>query len=173
MQATTTEYRTAAQTAKAVRQALKANFPGVKFSVRSRTYAGGASIDISWVDGPTQAAVEAIANRYQGADFDGMQDLKTHREPTLLAGADGELRAVSWGADYIFCRRTFGVELMAAAAASVAQRYGVQAPAIELSEHFGAYVERGRADEILGGAGWDPYWTLANTIRRELEEAAA
>lgn len=36
-------YQSCAETAKLLRQALKESFPGVKFSVRSSTYAGGAS----------------------------------------------------------------------------------------------------------------------------------
>ena len=42
-----TKYFTCAETAKLIRQSLKEAFPGVKFSVRSSTYSGGASIDVS------------------------------------------------------------------------------------------------------------------------------
>ena len=41
-----------AEVAKLLRAALKETFPGVTFSIRSRTYAGGASIDVTWRDGP-------------------------------------------------------------------------------------------------------------------------
>lgn len=40
-----TQYMTTAETAKMVRRALGEAFPGVKFSVRSKTYAGGSSND--------------------------------------------------------------------------------------------------------------------------------
>ena len=39
-------YLTCAETAKLARAALKQAFPGVRFSVRSDTYAGGASIHV-------------------------------------------------------------------------------------------------------------------------------
>ena len=39
---------TTADTARLIRSALKAAFPDTKFSVRSRTYAGGSSIDVSY-----------------------------------------------------------------------------------------------------------------------------
>lgn len=70
-------YLSCAETAKLVRAALKQAFPGQKFSVRSRTYAGGASIDVSWTDGPQSADVDVLVTRYAGAGFDGMIDLKT------------------------------------------------------------------------------------------------
>ena len=44
--------------AKLVRKDLRATFGGVKFSVRTSKYSGGSSINVSWEDGPTVAAVE-------------------------------------------------------------------------------------------------------------------
>jgi conjugative element/phage-associated large polyvalent protein len=95
-----TRYISVTDTAKLVRAALKAAFPGVKFSVRSDKYAGGASIDVSWIDGPAEKDVEKITDRYRGAQFDGMQDLKTYHS-TLLAGPDGKVEEVHFGADFI------------------------------------------------------------------------
>src|SRR5439155_8015255 len=95
------QYLSAAETAKYVREALKRNFPGVKFSVRSKTYSGGASIDIAWIDGPNTAAVDPIAQRFSGADFDGMQDLKTYHDSVLVS--ESGPRTVHFGADFIFC----------------------------------------------------------------------
>lgn len=40
-----TKYISVTETAKLIRQTLKENFKCIKFSVRSRNYAGGASID--------------------------------------------------------------------------------------------------------------------------------
>lgn len=106
----TTRYLSCAETAKLVRQALKAEFPGVKFSVRSSTYSGGASIDVRWADGPTHAQVRATTQLYAGATFDGMQDLKSYHR-SLLAGPDGEVREVHFGADFIFESRDISDEL--------------------------------------------------------------
>lgn len=65
----------AAACAAAIRKELKAKFPGVKFSVRSETYAGGDSVRINWTDGPEHAEVEAIAAKYEAGSFDGMTDM--------------------------------------------------------------------------------------------------
>jgi hypothetical protein len=70
-------YMSVTDTAKLVRAALKKAFPGVKFSVRSSSYSMGASIDVSWEDGPRKADVDQIIKAYSGSDFDGMIDLKT------------------------------------------------------------------------------------------------
>lgn len=61
--------------AKAIRKELKDAFPGVKFSVRSDSFAGGNSVDIRWIDGPKAADVEEITGKYQYGHFNGMIDL--------------------------------------------------------------------------------------------------
>ena len=124
------EYLSCAETAKLLRGQLKRAFPGVTFSVRSKTYAGGASIAVSWTDGPTTAAVDKIAGAFAGADFDGMIDLKCYADHWLerngtvrIAHSRGtessrgylpevitdppspNARLVSLGADYVFCQR--------------------------------------------------------------------
>ncbi|MBI2858070.1 MAG: hypothetical protein HYX90_03230, partial [Chloroflexi bacterium] len=84
---TTTQQKTyysATETAVLVREALKKQFPGIKFSVRSSSYAGGASIDVSWAFGPTSKEVKGILEQYESADFDGMIDLQTHKSHWLL-----------------------------------------------------------------------------------------
>jgi hypothetical protein len=96
-------YESTADTAKRVRKALKHYFPTVKFSVRSKVYSGGASIDVRWTDGPRTCSVEQIAKHYEGADFDGMIDLKTTHSTTVVdAGGPHE---VQFGADFVFCHR--------------------------------------------------------------------
>lgn len=93
------KYLTCAETAKLIRKALKEAFPEVKFGVRSHTYAGGASINVVWIDGPLTSQVEKIAKLFSGASFDGMQDLKTSNTHAL----DGQ--PVRFGADYVSTRR--------------------------------------------------------------------
>ena len=73
-----TRYLTCAETAKLIRAELRRCYPGVKFSVRSSTYAGGASIRVEWTDGPTDEAVTGTARVFAGARFDGMVDLKSY-----------------------------------------------------------------------------------------------
>lgn len=98
-----------ADTAKFIRKALKREFPGASFSVRSKTYSGGASIDIDWEDGPTLDAVKSLTCRYRGATFDGMIDLKEYHSGELTyrddPKRDGE--CVQFGADFIFCERRY------------------------------------------------------------------
>ena len=86
-------YLSCAETAKLVRAALAKNFPGVKFSVRSNEYAGGASIDVRWTLGPTAKEVDAIAGQYESASFDGMIDMETHYSHWLMP--DGSARIES------------------------------------------------------------------------------
>jgi hypothetical protein len=94
-----TTYISCADTAKLIRQALKEAFHGVKFSVKSSTYSGGASISIRWTDGPSSAMVDAVAGTFQGAYFDGMTDYKG----STFAMIDG--KQVKFGADYIHTNR--------------------------------------------------------------------
>lgn len=63
-----------AQCAAAIKSELKANFPTVKFSVRSESFSGGNAVDISWIDGPTDEQVREITDKYQYGHFDGMID---------------------------------------------------------------------------------------------------
>lgn len=117
-----------ADTAKLVRVALRKEFPGVTFRVRSKSYSGGASIDVSWQDGPPTKAVERVAKKYQGASFDGMIDLKSYHDSTL----DGE--AVHFGADYIFCQRDTTRALLEQVAVAAKRKYGID---IAITEHGG------------------------------------
>lgn len=114
MNTTKTKHIDAAEVAKMLRRHLKAEFPGTKFSVRTSKYSGGASVRVNWTDGPTDDDVSAVTELYEGADFDGMIDLKTHR--LALAVEDGEPVEVRYGADFIFTERRTSDEFVAAAA---------------------------------------------------------
>lgn len=78
------KYFTCAETAKLIRKALKNKFPGQKFSVRSDTYSGGASIRVRWTGGPTVENVKAITEPFEGGGFDGMIDMKYNASSWLL-----------------------------------------------------------------------------------------
>lgn len=144
-----------AETAKLVRKDLKREFPGVKFSVRSHSYAGGASIDVDWTDGPTRNSVDAVIKRYAGARFDGMTDLKYGADHWLCPehgprtasiygnSYDSEsvgvgvgngpvdsrccaaAEQVSFGADYVFGQRTLSPEFRARVAAELKRKFGI------------------------------------------------
>ena len=100
------KYITVAETAKLVRASLKEAFPAVKFSVRSNSYSGGASIDVSYTDGPKTLGVERTARRFNGSYFDGMIDYKGSIHHEL----NGE--PVSLGADFIFVHRSYSDALI-------------------------------------------------------------
>ena len=126
-----TKYLSCAETAKLVRTALKKNFLGVKFAVRSSVYSGGASIDVSWILGSTTKEVDAVAGQYESADFDGSIDMETRYDHWLLPdgsviikhgpGTEGSMGyipavsnpmpdgaiPVSFGAHYVQCQRRY------------------------------------------------------------------
>ena len=104
-----THYITPANTAKELRKALKAAFPGQKFSVRTAVYAGGASISVGYIDGPAEKAVRAVADKFSGANFDSMTDSMSYHD-NLHNGEE-----VSWGANFVFVTRRFSPEVEAEA----------------------------------------------------------
>jgi len=148
-----------AETAKLVRKALKPVFPGIKFSVRSKTYAGGASIDIRWTDGPTTKEVDKVAGIFSGAEFDGMVDCKYYSDHWLMpdgtvtiaktAGDHGfepvqheapgpGAERVSMGADFIFTDRANTPEFTERVGRAYAAEMGWEMPAIYASGGFEA-----------------------------------
>ena len=66
---------THAATAKAIRTELKKEFPLVAFSVRARSFSGGTSVDVEWINGPTYDTVNKIIGKYQYGHFNGMEDI--------------------------------------------------------------------------------------------------
>lgn len=119
-----TKRLTCAQTAKLVRNVLKAAYPGVAFSVRSHTYAGGASLTVQWTDGPSVESVHRTTDRYRGSDFDGRDDSKRYRDDTLLALPGGEVEQVSFGVDFINGSRRLSPGYAAQLAATAAEFLG-------------------------------------------------
>jgi conjugative element/phage-associated large polyvalent protein len=82
----TRKYIDTKDTAKLIRLALAESFPGVKFSVRIDRYSMGSSIDISWTDGPTTKAVDAVVHTFKGDYYDCQSDYHGSAYHTL----DGE-----------------------------------------------------------------------------------
>ena len=158
---TSKEYITVAETAKLIRKVLKEKFPTQKFSVRSDSYAGGASIDISWKDGPVSKDVEGVTNIFSGKRFDGMIDMADCISHWLMPdgtiqvahapGTEGsrgiypaietvqphpEARLIHFMADYIFCQRAYSQAGLTKVAAEVVAEYSqytnVQIPVFEV-----------------------------------------
>jgi len=128
------QYLSCAETAKLVRAALKESFPGVKFSVRSSVYSGGASINVNYVDGPAYDQVKAVVSVFEGSYFDGMTDYKGLNYSSI----DGQ--EVRFGADFIFVNRKFSVELFTNLVADACKYYGYAMPNIGCGQYSGAYI---------------------------------
>ena len=113
-----TQYLGVAEVAKLVRCSLKEAFPGVKFSVRSKSYAGGASIRIKWMDGPGEPEVQAVTSRFEGGYFDGMTDYK--------GGYIHELngKRIDFLCDFIFTERRYSDKVYSAALDHVWKLWG-------------------------------------------------
>ncbi len=77
---------TTKETAQFIREALKKNFPGTKFSVTTSYASMTSSTNVTWTDGPTDAEVEAITNRFTSRGFDGMTDSTTYHNQKNEAG---------------------------------------------------------------------------------------
>ncbi|MCE4548027.1 MULTISPECIES: LPD29 domain-containing protein [unclassified Caballeronia] len=123
---------TCAETAKLIRQSLAEAFKGVKFSVRSRTYSGGASIYVSWTDGPNAAQVEAITGGFKAAYFDSLIDY----QGSIYHMMDGQ--QVCFGADHIATVREHSDAAVQSAIERVYRRYksnftenGLTAPTVD------------------------------------------
>lgn len=140
------------ETAQEVRKALQQAFPTVKFSVRSKSYSMGSSITVAYTGGPTQKQVQAILDGFEGAGFDGSQDLKYQKEPAEL---NGEL--VRFGADYVNASRTISAELYKQAAREVA--FETELPLLRV-------VTEGHHSHLEGGNYQVPFrlHSIGNTI---------
>ncbi len=112
-------YLSCAETAKLLRAELKVKFPKQKFSVRSDTYAGGASIRVHWTDGVALDKVDPVAKKFAGATFDGMIDLKEYHD-SIYNG-----KTVHFGADFIFTERKISDDVNVSVAKGICKDYGV------------------------------------------------
>lgn len=138
MQVKETSYDTT-DVAKIVRRELRQRWPGVKFRVRSSRYSGGSSIGVGWFDGPTSDQVRAVTYQYEGADFDGMVDLKTYRPSTLLAHEDGSYENIRYWVDFIQCHRRESAAVLRKLVCEVAEFAGLdETPEVRDSEYGGS-----------------------------------
>jgi hypothetical protein len=187
-------YLSVVETAKILRTTLKAKFSGTKFSIRSSSYAGGASIDIGWTDGPTSKEVKKVTSGFEGAGFDGMIDMKFHYDSWLMPdgtattahspGTEGSMgvyskvdnpkphpdaKKVHFGADYIFLKRAHSAEAVTAAMNEVCKEHGYE-PATVMVDSFGASIAW---SDKRGDQGGDDnptsIWTLRNLTSKRME----
>lgn len=92
-------------TAALVRQALRAAFPGVTFSVRSSRYSLGSAVNVLWEDGPTAGQVGRVINPYAGAELDGQGDGVRRRGPVQVTDGAGRVRRVRMGCHFVETHR--------------------------------------------------------------------
>ncbi len=157
-------YLSDVEVAKIIRRELKAAFPAVKFSVRSTS-----SVNVRWMDGPSVAAVDAIVGRFQGKDFDGMQDLETSRGAFRY---EGEL-VKSYC--YVFTTRLMSPRFVERVIAAVAAYWNLEpvsaAPAstFDGSSHVVATTAQDQAAMSRAGAYWNELVHRAAADRRRVE----
>jgi hypothetical protein len=106
-----TQYISTVETAKMLRAALKAEFPTAKFSVRKS--ASGSALNVSWTDGPTVAAVDAIAQRYAGGSFDGQTDSMNFHDDLVYLNGEELPTLVRYSAHFVFTDRDISPEFKA------------------------------------------------------------
>jgi hypothetical protein len=85
------------EAASLLRARLKHLYPTIRFSVRFERYSMGSHINVSWIDGPTQRTIAAIANAYSSNRFDGSNDSTFYVKSWLLA--DGSAVSATEDAD--------------------------------------------------------------------------
>lgn len=162
-------YISVVETAKMMRAALKGAFPGVKFSVRTSQYSGGASIRVGWTDGPTRKEVDEITGSFSGKRFDGMIDLEYGADHWLLpdgsiqfAGTYGHsfssentldrasavppapgAELVHFGSGYVFTERTLSKDMMLRVAAEVVEDQGLDL----------------NPTDLVVDSGYGPHWS--------------
>lgn len=136
-------FLSASETAKVLRKALKNAFPKTKFSVRSKTYSGGASIHFDWTDGPTSETVRKVSDGFAGGGFDGSIDLAYSvtswmmPNGSIIAHSEGTVGShgvhcsitneaphptailVHFGANYVFPKREYSDDVYATAIAEI------------------------------------------------------
>lgn len=139
--------------AKNIRIELAKAFPGIKFSVKSSRFAGGDSISVGWIDGPTGGQVDAIINRYEAGSFDGMEDIYNYRDDHAWTDAFGD-------AKYVSSSRELSVELVQKALDHLWEKYCIKATKITPEEFFA-----GKGYQILVSEGvWSPHWTVEGQV---------
>lgn len=94
-----------------IRIELKKNWPKIKFSVKSKY----SSVDVSWTDGPTEAQVDDIIQKYKAGSFNGMEDIYEYSEDAF--------NDVFGSAQYIFGHRHYSDALFNRAFTMLKTRY--------------------------------------------------
>lgn len=161
------EYATAVESAKALRQALKARFPKTKFSVRLNRGTAYGMCDVSWVDGPTEKLADSVIQPFSGEGFDGMTDSSYHITALLPDGKQSGLRLIHSSRSYTaaFLRR------VVAAAGAAYHVPEAEWPEVTDSKGWGAEVKaRPEHKSPLANAEDSLHWSWESVVRRAAED---
>lgn len=101
----------ATDSSRLLKKALRAAFPGIKFSCRMGAGTAYGNVTVRWTDGPLVAAVDEIARAFEGEGFDGMTDSLYHKATAIEI--DGE--TFQSGLGLILTSRNFSEALVASA----------------------------------------------------------
>ena len=126
--------------AKAIRSELK-KFK-IKASVRSRSYAGGNSVDVTIKQDilpATRAKIEEFANRFQMGSFNSMEDIYEY------SNRNDDLPQVN----YVFVSVNFSDEIKNEAKLTVVERFGGDMDSYEIQQ----YIRKFLTDDFYG------FWT--------------
>lgn len=139
------KYVDVTEIAKLLRKRYKAQWPDTKFSVRCKRYSGGASISVSWVDGPTERVATKLSNDLQSVSHIDITDL-VHYKKSEIGG-----EKVHSGASYIFPRRRYSLERIEKVADMVCDWLKVDRDLIEVTDDYiGARVHADERVQIEG-----------------------
>lgn len=112
------------ETAAEMRKALRAAFPGVKFSVTMARGSAYGWIDVSWTDGPTSEMVEPHLARFESSRFNGMTDGYDRVDDSLIAFEGEDMpTVVRWGCRGALAQRDHTPAAQAWVAEHVARAY--------------------------------------------------
>lgn len=89
------KYVSAVDTAKMIRKLLKREYPDIQFYVRTDKYAGGASVNITWKDGPGEDEVRGLVGPFEGKGFDGSIDMSYYKAAWILPDGTATLAHTS------------------------------------------------------------------------------
>jgi hypothetical protein len=110
---------TCKETAQLIRLALKAAFPGQKFSVTTAYGSMYSATNVRWTDGPTEPEVSRITDRFTSKTFDGSDDSTHYHEQDV----DGQRVQYS---GWVNVSRQFSKELQAKGYARICAGLGIE-----------------------------------------------
>lgn len=110
-----------AKCAQAIRKELKSIFPHIKFEIHSRSYSGGCSVDVRYINGVPTESVEKVVRKYEYGSFDGMTDCYNYDNS----------RSDIPQAKYVLVQREISNDVYSKVEADIAKNYGLENPSDE------------------------------------------